>query len=374
MVARRPVTRRWPRPAIIASLTVFALAVVAAIWVFYTRDVPLPAPKESLRATASVSHDDFVGAERCASCHRTEYAAWSRSTHGRAGGPPSPTTVIAPFSAPIVFRNAVVTPRMRSGTYEFTVEQPGEPLRSFRVSGVVGGGHMFGGGTQAFVTPNEDGTVRLLPFEWSRQAGAWFCNTSSRSGRGWARITRETRLEECGDWPPVRVLGDNARFANCQSCHASQATLVLDSVARRYTTRMTSLAINCESCHGPGRRHIEIIERIATAGGQPNRTADIGMASLATFEKDASLRVCYQCHSVKDQLRDGFLSGDTLARYYSTRFPLLGDRPLFPDGRVRTFAYQEGHQYSDCYLNGGMTCTSCHDPHDQKYRTVAGES
>ncbi len=40
--------------------------------------------------------------------------------------------------------------------------------------------------------------------------------------------------------------------------------------------------------------------------------------------------------------------------------------------RTRTFAYQEGHLYSDCYRNGGMTCTSCHDPHSQQYRDVTG--
>ena len=249
------------------------------------------------------------------------------------------------------------------------VQQRDEPPRTLRVDGVIGGGHIYGGGTQGFVTKLDDGTLRFLPFEWSRQAASWFCNTNSRSGRGWSPITLTMALAECGDWPPTRVLGDYPRFANCQSCHASQASLALDTIAHRYETRVTSFAINCESCHGPARRHVELAERGTLAKG-----ADVGLVSLATLDKDASLRVCYQCHAVKDQVRDGFLSGDSLESYYSTKFPLLGDRPLFPDGRVRTFAYQEGHQYSDCYLNGGMTCTSCHDPHDQKYRTVTGEA
>ena len=360
--------RRWTRLAAATSLLAVGLVGALAIWRYSTGFSELPAPREPERVSA-FSHDDFVGAERCASCHVSEYAVWKRSTHGRAGGTPSTETVIARFGGQaIVFANGRVIPRVRAGVYEFVVEQRGDPTRTFRVDGVVGGGHIYGGGTQGFLTRYQDGTLRFLPFEWSRQSDTWFCNTNSRSGRGWAPITRATRIEDCGDWPPVRVLGDNARFANCQSCHASQVTLVLDTIRRGYDTRFTSLTINCESCHGPGRRHVQL----ATTGAI-GTSADVGFAALDALDKDASSGICYQCHAVKDRLRDGFVSGEKLATYYSTKFPLLGDRPLTPDGRVRTFAYQEGQQYSDCYLNGGMTCTSCHDPHSQTYRTVTGE-
>ena len=327
----------------------------------------LPPPREVV-PTAARERADFVGVERCAGCHEAQAAAWRRSTHARAGGAPGPGLVIAPFGrGAIRFANAVVVPRAERGGYEFEVRREGEEPVVLRVDGVVGGGHMLGGGTQAYFTDRPDGSWRLIPFEWSRQRAAWFCNTSSRSGKGWVPIDGSMRLEECGDWPPARALGEHPRLANCQSCHASQARVVLDSIAQGYRTSFTSLAITCESCHGPGKRHVGMAE-----AGTLGRDADAGFAPLAASDKDASLRVCYQCHALKDQLREGFSSGDPLESFYSTRLPLLGDRPLHPDGRVRTFAYQEGHQYSDCYLNGGMTCVSCHEPHGQGYRTAAG--
>ena len=328
----------------------------------------LPAQREIV-SSHQTDRAAFVGAERCAGCHVAEYEAWNVSTHARAGGAPGPGLVIAPFDGrPLRFANATVTPRVSGGTvWEFVVAEDGEVVRTYRVDGVVGGGHLEGGGTQGFVTTMRDGTLRFLPFDWSRQGRTWFCNTNSRSGRGWVPISQSLRLEDCGDWPPARVLGDLPRYANCQSCHASQLTVTLDSTRARWNTELTSLAINCESCHGPGRRHVALM----TQPGAPSG-ADIGYRALATLDKDASLAVCYQCHAVKDQLRPGHVSGDSLAAFYSITFPLLGDRPLHADGRVRTFAYQESHQYSACYLNGGLTCTSCHDSHSQRYRDVTG--
>jgi hypothetical protein len=224
---------------------------------------------------------DFVGSEACASCHQREYAAWKRSTHGRAGGTPSPQRVIADFDGtPIRFKDATVIPAVRHGIYTFTVKQSGRPARVFRVDGVIGGGHMVGGGTQGFVSRFPDGTVRFLPFDFIRKEGVWFCNTNSRSQTGYTPITPEMRLRECGDWPPVRVLGTEPRYASCQGCHGSQITIALDTADKQYDTRYTTLAINCESCHGPGREHIEIARsgRMATA-------SDIGMRSLATLPR-----------------------------------------------------------------------------------------
>lgn len=165
---------------------------------------------------------------------------------------------------------------------------------------------MVGGGTQGFVSRFADGTVRFLPFDFIRREDTWFCNTNGRANHGWVAITPDIALADCGDWPPPRVLGDELRFANCQSCHGSQITVTLDSTAYAYRTAYTSLGINCESCHGPGKRHIALVE-----SGDGARTGDVGMRALATVDKDHSLGVCWQCHALKDQLAPGYQSGLT---------------------------------------------------------------
>jgi tetratricopeptide (TPR) repeat protein len=308
-----------------------------------------------------LSRDDFVGAEACAGCHAAEYANWAGSTHGRAGGEPGPNVIIAPFDGrPIRFADAVVTPRIRAGTYEFVVRQDHFPEVIYRVDGVIGGAHMIGGGTQGFIGRQADGTERFLPWDWSGAEAAWFCNTGSRTNQGWEPINPEMRLADCGDWPPLRPIGTVDRFANCQECHGSQILTELDP-GSGYRTTYTTLQVNCESCHGPGRRHVEL----AGSGFAPD--GDVAIASLAYLDKDASLSVCFQCHALKDVLKEGYLPGEPLESYYALKFPVLGDQPYTTDGRPRTFAYQANHLSSACYLLGPMDCVSCHEPHAQEY-------
>ena len=329
------------------------------------RFASLQFPPPPATAAASVQLGDFAGAEACASCHAEQYDAWTGSTHGRAGGPPSAAVVIAPFDGrEIRFADAVVVPRVRAGVYEFVVRQEGFDETVYRVDGVVGRGHMLGGGTQGFVTRWSDGTERFLPWDWSRGASSWFCNTGSRLDRGWVPITAEMRLADCGDWPPIRPLGTVGRFANCQECHGSQI-LARREPGEGYRTQHTSLQVNCESCHGPARRHVELM----FAGGVTG--TDIGLRSLVGLDEDASLRVCFGCHALKDVVREGYLPGEPLEAYYALKFPVLGDDPYFADGRVKVFAYQANHLASACYLQGPMDCVSCHEPHGQGYWDVA---
>ena len=314
-------------------------------------------------ALDDVALEDFVGAEACAQCHPEQFRMWSESTHGRAGGPPGGGTLITRFDGtPIVFRDGAVIPRGEGGAYEFVVRQDGHEEVRYPVDGLIGGGHMLGGGTQGFVSRQPDGTVRFLPWDYSLQAEAWFCNTGSRTNEGWVVIRPDMAMAECGDFPPVRVLGTYPRFANCQSCHGSQIEASLEPGAGVVTT-WESLGVNCETCHGPARAHVDWAN--GAAGG-----ADIGIASRVVDGVDESLAVCFQCHALKDVVAEGHLSGKPLEAYYALKLPILGDDPYVADGRVKTFAYQGTHLSSSCYLDGSMTCVSCHEPHGQGYWDV----
>jgi hypothetical protein len=315
-----------------------------------------------------VQLEDFAGSLACAGCHATEYQLWKNSTHGQAGGLPGEVKIIARFDGqPLRFKDAVVTPLITSqGEYRFVIEAQGQPVMEIPVKATVGGGHLYGGGTQTFFTEFPDGTLRFLPFDFIRDENLWFVQL--RKDNTWAPISEEISLKtDLANWPPHRVLGALPEFSNCQNCHGSQVIAQYNEKERRYETRFTTLQINCESCHGPGKRHIELMSSPA-----PETLEDIGMEPLVTLSKDQSLMVCFQCHATKDALREDYLPGQPLEDFFSIKLPMLAQSPFLTDGRVRSFDYQSNHLYSDCYLNGSMTCVDCHDPHSQNYRDFFG--
>jgi tetratricopeptide (TPR) repeat protein len=371
--------RRRLKPWLLPGGAVILLLALAAVVLVHraarhTTVSPPPAalavlPPPQRPPAPSTGFADFVGADSCKGCHPAEYDAWAHSTHGRAGGAPTRERVLAPFGGQAIrFRDATVQPLVTaSGAFEFQVRQPGRGVTVLRVDGVVGGGFMKGGGTQGFLSLAQDGTLRFLPFDYSRPLHAWFCNTQGRANQGYVPISDTLSIATCTDWPPARAFGTTTRFDDCQQCHGSQIWVNWDTSAHRYDTRLSSLAVDCESCHGPGRRHVQLAR-----AGRVDSSADIGMPALDTLSKDASIGVCLRCHGLKDALAPGFLPGRSFTSYYALKFPILGDRPYRVDGRVRTFAYQATQLFSDCYLNGSMTCVDCHDPHSQTYRNVSG--
>src|SRR5947207_760266 len=172
-----PTAVKQSRPVVLVSVLVIAgLALIGLV---------LHWPKVSIRQSSNHSviqssnsppqFADFAGSEACAKCHQKQYDLWKKSTHGQAGGKPGEAKVIARFDGqPLYFKDAVVTPTIRNGEYIFSVEQEGLPRNEIKVYATVGGGHMYGGGTQSFFEKSADGTARFLPFDFIRRENLWF--------------------------------------------------------------------------------------------------------------------------------------------------------------------------------------------------------
>ena len=126
--------------------------------------------------------------------------------------------------------------------------------------------------------------------------------------------------------------------------------------------------IDCQRCHGPGRKHIE-----AAASGKPEnlRAAIVNPKRLSP---ERQIEICMQCHleSTSSRLPHTILRFDRGAFSYRPGAP-LSDFVIHFDhqpGAGRDDKFEIAHQAyrlrkSACFekSSGRMTCTTCHDPH-----------
>ena len=129
--------------------------------------------------------------------------------------------------------------------------------------------------------------------------------------------------------------------------------------------------IDCQRCHGPGRRHAQLAQ---TAGA---RVQDIRQAIVNPARLGPALRdeVCIQCHLETTS----FPLPNSLQRYDRGPFAYRPGQPLSADWLFFDHAPEAGRKEkfeivnavyrlrrSKCFLEskGALRCTTCHNPHD----------
>ena len=139
---------------------------------------------------------------------------------------------------------------------------------------------------------------------------------------------------------------DSAKCFNCHSTRTSALGPDTPVVLAELTPN-----VSCERCHGPGGDHVEAARRNAPADALK---MPAGAGRMTAAEQ---MTLCGQCHHHPDRaLRP--------ARSTSRNPNLVRFQPV-------------GLMQSKCYLKteGHLSCTACHDPHDQpEYRCAKYEA
>jgi predicted CXXCH cytochrome family protein len=299
---------------------------------------------------------DALGADGCVDCHRREVDLWAASNHARTFEPARPDNL------------------PRDVREERTVEHP--PGRtSFRMApdgaiartlGPDGAEHDYDLGWVAgrrrirmYVARMQDGRLQVLPSMRAVPTDTWFDYTDLLFGG-----SRE---------PPRVAPGDDAFWtgavrswgSRCVRCHGSGArprAPFLDGPGPRFVER--DLGVDCEACHGPGRRHAEAWRRLET---------DAPLLKLGRLPRDEQVAACTRCHMEAEVVRAGApATGDLLERLDPTL--LLDPQRVDARGRETELIYHGlSFAISRCATKGGLTCTRCHDAHGGPHPALLGK-
>jgi predicted CXXCH cytochrome family protein len=317
---------------------VLALSWTGAVW----SQSPGPTAGAQPGLAAGLERATPVGAEACATCHREKFDAWKGGRHSRMLQPAKADAALGDFSQTRLTLHGKPY-RLRSADGALYITESvltGKPVEH-RVDYTLGNRRI-----QHYLTTIERGRIVVLRPTWDVLRQEWFDSVD---------IIRPDEQ----DSNPVQQWNKN-----CVGCHVSQQENHYDPATQTYATAWVDLGTSCERCHGPGSVHLAR----ASAAGAPAAERTAAIVKPTRLEPSASSMVCAQCHSLRDTVASGFRAGEDYYDYFVPKLeytPRKEQDPVYwADGRPRRFSNDAiGVWQSRCFLKGGATCATCHEPH-----------
>lgn len=318
------------------------------------------APKlESPSPKRTVAENVFVGSERCASCHAEEHKEWNQSDHHAAMAVPTEKTVLGDFNNS-EFEYFGFKSRFFRQDDEYWVETDGTQgiSKKFKVEYTFGIKPL-----QQYLIRFPDGRLQALSICWDSQKKKWFHlfpneQISSRSPLHWTA-------------PQF-----NWNFM-CAECHSTGVEKNYDAVTDRYDTTFKEINVSCESCHGPGQRHLESPD----AKDVPNYGFPVDLKGHGPWSPQTKthppspqhpernsqqVETCARCHSRHSQLTGAYTFGDPLSQSHSVS--VLEEGLYHSDGQIDDEVYVYGSFVQSKMFHAGVVCTDCHNPHTSRLK------
>jgi Cytochrome c554 and c-prime len=283
------------------------------------------------------ANDNYVGSYSCTSCHRQIYDSYVKTAHFRTSSPVDSGFGRADYKAnDTVFYTTslfVAVQRKTDGIYQ-TAYSSGRIAASHSIDLVVGSGRKG----QTFLFWNNR-SLYQLPLSYSFAYHRWINSPG---------------------YPADKALFNRTIPVKCFECHASYTRQTLSEESKPvYDTARMVLGISCETCHGPGRMHVQYHKE------NPKEKNAKFIINTKNLNRDRKLDACAMCHSgLRENIKPAFsfLPGDRLEDFFK------------PPHRNPDSAELDvhGNQYglltaSKCFKQSAvLNCSSCHNVHQNE--------
>jgi predicted CXXCH cytochrome family protein len=293
--------------------------------------------------------------EECAECHRPIWETYRRTAMGRSFYRPSLADKVEGFFYHKA-SDSYFTMLRRDGKYfqrRYQVDPSGKQVNAIekQVDFIMGSGNH----ARAYLHRTSRGTLVELPLAFYAEKGGY-----------WAMNPGYDRPDHDGFRRPITY--------DCMFCHNAYPQIPAGNdqpFAEPIYAGALPEGIDCQRCHGPGRKHAQLA-KTAGARAEDLRSTIVNPARLSAQRQ---MEVCMACHLETTS----FPLPNAIQRYERGPFSYqpgepLGDFILNFDhapgkGRDDKFelvnaAYRLRH--SACFVKSGGTlrCTTCHNAHD----------
>ena len=313
---------------------------------------------------------EYVGAAACVECHAGEAKDWQGSQHARAMQHASEQTVLGNFAnARFTHAGATTTFFRRDDRFVVNTDGPDGKLADFEVT------HTFG------VEPLQQYLIQLPGGRLQALGVAWDSRPKQAGGQRWFHLYPEQK-PKAGD--PLHWTGIDQNWNyQCADCHSTNMRKGYDPATGSFKTTATDRSVGCESCHGPGSRHVDWARkegpRAALAGKglvvslderqDVHWVLDVQTGSARRSrprDTNLELETCARCHARRGQFSDDWQPGQPFGDAFRTS--LLTPGLYHVDGQMRDEVFNYASFLQSRMHAQGVTCSDCHEPHGGKLR------
>ena len=294
----------------------------------------------------------------------------------------TPATVLGDFSGVSVKNFGVVSTFSRAGEkFMVRTDGPDGVLHDYEITYTFGVDPL-----QQYLIAFPDGRYQMLGI-------AWDTRPKEKGGQRWFHLYPNEKLQ------PGSLLHWTGRDQTwnymCADCHTTDLKKNYDLSANTYATTWASLGVTCESCHGPGSRHVAMAKSglsaasadksaafnkartgleawlKATDTGRWRMNPTTGTAQRTEPLASTQIDTCVPCHSRRKPLAIG-LTPD--APFLDAALPSLLEPTLYhADGQIDGEVFEYDFFVQSAMHKAGVVCSNCHEPHTAKLRAQGND-
>lgn len=292
---------------------------------------------------------EYVGSDKCITCHKEQATLWKQSHHYQSMLVASQLTVLGDFNnQTLKFHNFTYRPYQKDQKFYISLPNQEGENKDYQIEYTFGYHPL-----QQYLVNIGNGRYQALNI-------AWDSRPATEGGQRWFHLQAH---EDISITHPFFWHGTFANWnARCAECHSTNFQKNYNPKTDGYTSQWSDINVACEACHGPGSQHINVINKpFKTSEGnkQPNNN-EAAYYSKKIASNTEMIDMCGGCHSRRQQIKDLTRPGN----YYDKhRLQLLDENMYFPDGQIQDEVFVLGSFLQSKMHAAGVSCLDCHNPH-----------
>jgi len=288
--------------------------------------------------------DGYVGDQNCTTCHESASQDWKGSHHDKAMQLVSEQTVLGDFNE--------VEASIDGVNYFFFQKESDFYVRAIELDGTIHEykvAYVFGiTPLQQYIVDFPDGKKQVLRVTWDSRDYKWFHQYAGDEIviTDWLHWTRGAQ-----NWNTM-----------CAECHSTNLKKNYFVEKDSFHTTYSSINVSCESCHGPGEKHVDWANTDQT---------DANMHMILGNDQPSQMNMCAPCHARRVKLSKDLIPGLNFEDQYLIQN--ISSEYYHLDGQILEEDYVYGSFLQSKMHAQGVKCGDCHNVHSNELKMTGNK-